>query len=68
MPDPSLNEIMQMLTRIETTLETVAQNAADHETRLRTLEGRSGARWDALMLSVLTTVIVGAVGYFLGTQ
>ncbi len=68
MSDPSLNEIMQMLTRMETTLETVAKNTADHETRLRTLEGRGGARWDALMLSVLTAVIVGAVGYFLGTQ
>ena len=66
MPEPDLSEIMRMLTRIETTLETVAKNAADHESRLRKLEGHSGARWDALASSLLSALLVGAIGYFIG--
>ena len=68
MPKPSLNEIMRMLTRIETTLGTIAESAKDHETRLRKLEGRGGTRWDALTLSLLTSAVVGIVGYFIGKQ
>ncbi len=68
MPEPSLNEIVRMLTRMETTLEQIAAHAADHETRLRKLEGRGGARWDALTLSILTAIVVGAIGYYLGMQ
>ena len=68
MPEPNLNEVLQMLTRIETTLDTIAKNAADHETRLRKLEGRGAAHWDALMMSFLSALVVGAVGFFLGRQ
>ncbi len=63
-----MSEILQTLTRIETTLQTIAQNSADHEQRLRTLEGRGTARWDAVTLSVLTSIIVGVIGYFLGKR
>ncbi len=68
MPEPSLNEIMRTLTRMETTLESIAEGAKDHETRLRKLEGRGGTRWDALTLSLLTSAVVGIVGYFIGKQ
>lgn len=66
MAERTITEILEALARIETDVKTIAQNAADHEERLRTLEQKSGRRWDALTLSVLTAAAVGIVGYVLG--
>ena len=66
MAERTITEILEALARIETDVKTIAKNAADHEERLRTLEQRSGRRWDALTLSVLTAAAVGIVGYVLG--
>ena len=68
MPDRDVSRILQTLARMETTLNAIAQSSEDHERRLRALEGRSGKRWDALMLSVLTSIALGVVGYFLGKR
>ena len=68
MPDRNVSRIMQTLARMEITLNTIAQNSADHEQRLRVLEGRAGKRWDALTLSLLTSIALGVIGYFLGKR
>lgn len=66
MAEQSIAEIMAALARIEANVKTIAGNGADHERRIRALEGRSGKRWDAVSLSLLTAIIVGVAGYLLG--
>ncbi len=63
MPDHNdMHEILERLTRIETKLDALD----DHEARLRELEGKSGKKWDSITLSVVTSIIVGIVGFCIG--
>ena len=66
MAERTITEILEALARIETNVKTIAENGADHEERLRALESKSGKRWDALTLSLLSAVVVGIAGYVLG--
>ena len=66
MAERSISDILEALARIEANLETIAENGADHEQRLRLLEQRGAKRWDAISLSVLTAAAVGVAGYILG--
>ncbi len=61
-----MNEVLTRLTRIETKIDSVKPQLDDHEMRIRELEGRSGKRWDAITLSVVTAAVVGIVGFVLG--
>ena len=38
----------------------------DHELRIRELEGKSGKKFDALSLSIISALFVGIVGYVIG--
>ena len=66
MAERTITEILESLARIETNVKTIAQNGADHEERLRALEQRSGKRYEALTLSLLSAALVGVAGYILG--
>lgn len=66
MAEKTVAEILEALARIETDVKTIAKNAADHETRLRALEGRSGRQMEQITVSVITAALVGIVGYVLG--
>ncbi len=66
MAEKTVTEILEALARIETDVRTIAKNAADHEARLRVLEGKSGKRMEQITVSVITAVLVGLVGYALG--
>lgn len=68
MPEQNVTQILQTLARMEATLNAIASSIADHEQRIRKLEGRGAKRWDALTLSAITSIIVGVIGYFLGRQ
>lgn len=68
-----MDEILVKLTRIETRLsiiETKMDNYKpqldDHEARIRELEGKSGKKWDAATISIITAILVGIVGFALG--
>lgn len=68
-----MDEILLRLTQIETRLsiiETKMDNYKpqldDHEARIRELEGKSGKKWDAVVLSIITAVLVGIVGFAVG--
>lgn len=62
----SLTDIKTGVARIETMLESQAVTVKDHETRIRELEGKSGKKWDAVTLAVITAVLVGIVGFAIG--
>ena len=63
MPDEQLlNEMLTRLTRIETKIDTIN----DHETRIRELEGKSGKRWDSVVTSIISAILVGVVGFAIG--
>ena len=62
----SLTDIKTGVARIETKIDAQAKTINDHETRLRDLEGKSGKRWDAVTISVITAVLVGIVGFAIG--
>lgn len=66
MAEKTVTDILEALARIETNVETIAQNSADHETRLRTLEQKSGKRMEQISLAVITAALVGVVGYAVG--
>ncbi|MBQ1821789.1 MAG: hypothetical protein II117_09330 [Clostridia bacterium] len=66
MAERTVSEILEALARIETNVKTIAKNSADHESRLRALEQKSGKRMESLTLAVLSAVAVGVVGYFTG--
>lgn len=66
MAERTVTEILEALARIETDVKTIAKNGADHEARLRTLEQRSGKRFDALVLSAVSAAVVGVIGYAIG--
>ena len=73
MPDQEIMMIKETLTdiqtgvaRIETMLEAQAGTVKDHESRIRELEGKSGKKWDSVTISVITSIIVGVVGFIIG--
>ena len=66
MAEKTITEILEALARIETDVKTIAGNGADHEARLRALEGKSGKRMEQITVSVITAILVGLVGYALG--
>ncbi len=57
-----MHEVLERLTRIETKLDALD----DHEARLRELEGKNGKKWDSITISVITSIIVGIVGFCIG--
>ena len=66
MAEKTVTEILEALARIETDVKTIAKNGADHETRLRAVEQKSGKRMESLTLAAVSAVIVGIVGYLMG--
>ena len=66
MAERTVSEILEALARIETNVKTIAKNSADHESRLRTLEQKSGKRLESLALAALSAAVVGVVGYVMG--
>ena len=66
MTERTISEILEALARIETNVKTIAKNSADHETRLRELEQKSGKRMEAVALAAVSTAVVGVVGYAIG--
>lgn len=66
MAERTISEILEALARIETNVKSIAKNSADHETRLRELEQRSGKRMDAITLAAISAAVVGVIGYAIG--
>lgn len=62
----SLTDIKTGVARIETKIDAQGETLSDHEMRIRELEGKSGKKWDAITLSVITAALVGIVGFALG--
>ena len=61
-----MNEVLEKLIRIEAKIDVYKSQLDDHEARIRELEGKSGKKWDAISLSVVTAILVGIVGYTIG--
>ena len=61
-----MNAVLEKLTRIETKIDVYKSQLDDHEARIRELEGKSGKKYDAISLAVVTAVFVGIVGFVLG--
>lgn len=66
MAERTISEILEALARIETNVKTIAKNSADHETRLRELEQKSGKRMEAVVLAAVSAAVVGVIGYAIG--
>ncbi len=61
-----MNEVLEKLIRIEAKIDVYKSQLDDHEARIRELEGKSGKKYDAISLAVVTAVFVGIVGFVLG--
>lgn len=66
MINETLTAIKMTVTRIETKIDTQGDTISDHEDRLRTLEGKSGKKWDSVSLAIITAALVGIVGFAIG--
>ena len=66
MAENQVQEILLKLERIEQKLNTALVDIDDHEERLRTLEGKGGKRWEALVEQVIMLIVAAAVGWLLG--
>ena len=66
MAERTVSEILEALARIETDVKTIAQNGADHEMRLRTLEQKGGKRLETATLAVISALAAGIVGVAIG--
>lgn len=61
-----MNAVLEKLTRIETKIDVYKSQLDDHEARIRELEGKSGKKYDAVSIAIVTAVFVGIVGYVIG--
>lgn len=61
-----MSVVLEKLTRIETKIDVYKSHLDDHEARIRELEGKSGKKYDAVSLAIVTAVFVGIVGYVIG--
>ena len=61
-----VQEILVALGRLETKVDTVLAVQADHEERLRVVEGKSGKRWEGLVTQVISVVVAAIIGGFIG--
>lgn len=61
-----MSAVLEKLTRIETKIDVYKSQLDDHEARIRELEGKSGKKYDAVSLAIVTAVFVGIVGYVIG--
>lgn len=61
-----MNAVLEKLTRIETKIDVYKSQLDDHEARIRELEGKSGKKYDAVSLAIITAVFVGIVGFVIG--
>lgn len=66
MINEALSAIKTGVARIETKLDSHTTAITDHESRLRELEGKSGKKWDSVTISVITSIVVGVVGFIIG--
>jgi len=66
MPDEERTMIERELAEIKTMLKTSIEQGKDHENRLRALESVNGKKWENISASILTAIVVGIVGFFLG--
>lgn len=67
MAENDITKILTALGRIEEKVSGICQTTTDHETRLRTLEGRGGKKWDTVVFTVLSSLVTLAIGYIVGT-
>lgn len=66
MPDAERNMIEASLAEINTKLNTIIEQGKDHESRIRELEGKGGKKWESLTAAILSSLVVGIAGFFLG--
>ena len=57
MAERTVSEILESLARIETNVKTIAKNSADHEARLRELEQKNGKRFEALLITAISSSV-----------
>ncbi|MEL7656420.1 MAG: hypothetical protein AAGU75_10995 [Bacillota bacterium] len=61
-----VQEILIALAEIKSKLDAALAQGIDHEARLRSLEGKSGKRWDGLISQIISVVIAAVIGGFIG--
>lgn len=65
MAERDIQEILERLAKITTKLDMALKAQEDHETRLRTLEGKDGGRWNTVVQQIIVLIAAGVVGWFL---
>ena len=60
-----MRNVENLLTRIESKLDTALTDINDHEERLRSLECKPAKRWESLVGQIIALGVSGLIGYFL---
>ncbi len=67
MPDRDVNqEILMMVTEINTKLSHIVAQQDDHESRIRNLEGKPAKRWENVTMEIVIALLVGAISFAFG--
>jgi hypothetical protein len=60
-----IDNIEKCIERLTVISENVNRTESDHEQRLRALEGHSGALWDKVIMTAISSGVGGVIAYML---
>lgn len=66
MLEARMRDVEDTLARIETKLDIALGDVNDHEDRLRSLECKSGKKWDGLIAQVVALIVAAIFGVIAG--
>ena len=63
MAEENVTQILVAIGQVSKQIEGIEKSIADHEGRLRVIEGQGGKKWDAIVSQFITLCVGGFVGW-----
>lgn len=66
MAQDDVQRILIELSEIKTLVQRTNTDVEDHEARLRSLEGKSGRKWEGMVTQLITLIVAAVFGLLMG--
>lgn len=66
MAQDDVQQILIELSEIKTLVQRTNTDVEDHEARLRSLEGKSGRKWEGMVTQLITLIVAAVFGLLIG--